>query len=110
MYIEGQKLYFVPAYNHSPYEVTIIKVGRKILHCKSAGQILRLYAETLKAHVDDWSGQAYLSQAEYEQRVALSQAWDEFRRKVAQRYSEPTGVTVEKIQQATALLFEEQQS
>lgn len=107
MYTVGQKLYFVPAYNARPYDVTISKVGRKWLHCQSFGQSIRVDAKTLRPHEDDARGCFYHSQAEYEQRVAPSQAWDEFRRTVARGYSVPDGVTVEKIQQATALLFGE---
>lgn len=107
MYTVGQTLCFVPNYDRKPREVTITKVGRKWLHCKAYGQTIRVDVATLRPHEDDASGNFYHSHAEYEQKAALGSAWDEFRRTVARGYSAPAGVTVEKIQQATALLFGE---
>lgn len=103
----GQKLYFVPSYNgYAAYEMTVKKLGRKWAHCSArAYQTVRIDIETLHAHEDDATGRTYLSQAEYEQELAVQAAWRDLRLKVARRYSEPTGLTVEAIQQAKKLLF-----
>ena len=108
MYTVGQKLYFVPGASQLPHEVTITKVGRKWLYCRAIGQTIRVDVATLRPHEDDDSGQLYHDHDEYDQWIAMSIRWDEFRRMVAQRYSEPQGMTIEKIQQATALLFGEE--
>lgn len=105
MYKVGDTLFFVPNYDRQPREVKITKVGRKWLHCRIYGQMIRVDVATLRPHENDTSGKFYNSLAEYEQKEALGNAWPAFQRLVARGYYAPDGVTVEKIQAATALLF-----
>jgi hypothetical protein len=105
MFTVGQKLWFVPLHNNrQPYEIEIVKVGRKWLH--TGGNIpIRINVETLRPHDDDWSGRAYLSKEEHDAEVALNQKWREFRKSLeGYSWHTPKGVTVEQIEQAMQVL------
>lgn len=100
----GQKLWFVPKYRYSPYEVEIKKIGRKWIHTESNSRNLRIDAETMTAHDADGNGMCYLSREDYEARQELSMAWRNFSDDIRKTYRVPNGVTVEKIAEARKLL------
>lgn len=106
-YTVGQKLWFVPSHNErwsSQKEVTVRKVGRKWVELDTGQRI-----EKGKRIIDggDYSspGSVYSSKQEYDNYVSLNNAWDDLRRTIDKRYSPPDGMTIEKIEQAKAILF-----
>lgn len=103
----GQTLYFVATGNYMPREMAITEIGRKWLHCERGnGSIIRVNRETLVVHTSDGGGRVYLSLDEYKNARLVSDAWQALRRDFGY-YAPPRGVTLDKIQQARALLFGE---
>jgi hypothetical protein len=104
----GQKLWYVP--NDSRYEsareYTVKKVGR--LFAELADSQRRIRLDNLEVYVPNYSspGRCYLSQEEYAAEVALGRAWWDFKKRVDEHYRAPKGMTLERIAQAQALLFE----
>jgi len=115
----GQTLYYVRDYRPGRLVriekvgrlVTIEKVGRKWLTIDIG---IRVDKETLQVDGKGYAspGQCWLSEEEYTQYNELRNAWQTFRDRIDRyRYRTPNGVpdvvTVEKINQASALLFGE---
>lgn len=104
----GQKLWFVPRYEHNARDVEVVKVGRKWAHVTGYfGRPIRIDVETLRPHEDDTSGQCYLSRQQCEEHLAREAAWKAFLRDIESKLSRwkcPAGVTVEKIHEARKLL------
>lgn len=109
-YTVGQKLWFVPSDLRSgkPHEIAITRIGRKWLQTDC--EQYRLDIVTLRADGGNYSppGRAYLSREDYESSLALYHAWVEFHDKVSERrWRTPTGVTIERIREASRILFGE---
>lgn len=106
----GQRLWYVPkwvsAYNQ-PKEVTVDAVGRKWVAC---GQI-RFDKESgsVDGGRNSSPGRVYASREEYERIVAIQAAWSDFVKSLSAWFV-PSGMTIEKIEAAKAILFEEEKS
>ena len=99
----GQKLYYVGRNNtRTRQEVTISSVGKKWL---TVDNHLRLGIETLIADGGDYAppGTAYLSQQDYLNLLALQGAWLHLK-SLLLSHRVPEDVTIEKINQAKAIL------
>lgn len=87
--------------------VTIEKIGRKWL---TIDRGRRVDKETLYIDSGGYApqGRCWLSEEDYNQYTALHKTWQTFRDRVVEcRYRGPDGMTVEKINQASAILFGE---
>jgi hypothetical protein len=104
----GQKLWYVP--NDSRYEsareYTVKKVGR--LFAELADSQRRIRLDNLEVYVPNYSspGRCYLNQEEYVAEVALGRTWRSFKMRIDGHHHAPKGMTLERIAQAQALLFE----
>lgn len=99
----GQKLFYVGRNNaQSKQEITISGVGKKWL---TIDNHLRLDIETLIADGGDYTppGAAYLSEQDYLDLLALQGAWLHFK-SLLSSHRVPEDVTIEKINQAKAIL------
>lgn len=95
----GQKLWWVgsPLCGYpNQAEVTVVKVGRKWADLNNRQ---RIDIATMRADGNGRSspGTCYTSQKEYEDRQKLMEEWERLRKWMANRYSIPPAMTVEKI-------------
>lgn len=106
-YKAGETLWFVPTYIRSsfsiPVEVSIIKVGRKWLELSNGH---RADIKTLIVDDEGYASPAtcYISQSEYEKKIALTKAWDALRSKIRDIHRAPSGITVDVIENVRAQL------
>lgn len=100
----GQKLWYVPnSSRDNQQEVTIQSIGRK---WAKAGYVGNVDINTLEVDGGKYSspGKCYLSQKEYDNYVLIRSAWAELARKIPM-YSLPEGMTQEKIDAISKLIF-----
>lgn len=110
--IVGQKLYYVPANRYrrtSPTEVTVAAVGRKWVTFRD-GSITQRFALTDARMVVDCGqhlspGRCYIDKDAYETEQAMDRRWNELVKWVDRhKWGPPAGMTVERIDQAIAVL------
>lgn len=110
--IVGQKLYYVPANRYrrtSSNEVTVTAVGRKWVTFKDGSVVERFALADPRMEIDggDYQspGRCYLSKDAYESEQALGRRWNELVKWVERhKWPPPSGMTVERIDQAIAVL------
>lgn len=101
----GQKLWFVPGYNYQPFDVEVVKIGRRWATVENyMHRAIRIDIETMRPHENDGNGLCYLSREDYETKQALGVAWRNLCSDISRMYRTPDGVTVEKIAAARKLL------
>lgn len=107
--VVGQIVYIAWNYNRTRrngiFPAQIEKIGRKWVTLSNG---YRFDRSDVRMDLDGAGysspGRVYLSSEEYEAEKALGLAWMSLRRHVDRLYSPPSGITLEAIQQATALL------
>jgi hypothetical protein len=96
----GQTL-FIKYYNRPKlFGHKIVKVGRKWLTLDNNEKI---DLETLQMD-GDYLNKAYVTEAEYAQEHALSDAWSQFHAQISRAYSMPKGVSITDIEAARTIL------
>lgn len=105
----GQKLWYVPNDGRfeSAREYTVKQVGRLFAELSDSRRRIRL--DNLEVYVPNYSspGRCYLNQEEYVAEVALGRTWRSFKMRIDGHHHAPKGMTLERIAQAQALLFED---
>jgi hypothetical protein len=111
----GQELYMAPLQNRMghPRFVRVTRVGRKWADVESGYQVGKGYdfgridIDSLYMDAGEYSPRyrCYLSKEEYEARVALQNAWEEFSRLVDKTRRAPENVTLSQIENARRALF-----
>lgn len=109
----GDRLWLVErTWNGFPrqYEVVVSKVGRVWAHISDVDRADRSHGridlETLAVDGGQYisPGRCFRSQAEYEERLRLAEAWDDFRKQVSQQHRRPDHLTIADIEAASAAL------
>ena len=108
----GQKLYYVPANRYrrvDPTEVTVTAVGRKWVTFKDGSITERFALADPRMEVDggeyESPGRCYISKDAYESEQVLTRRWNELVKWVDRhKWGAPSGMTVERIDQAIAVL------
>lgn len=101
----GQALYWVPRETRfrNPREVTVTKIGRKWVQLDNRE---RIDIESLCADGGQYAspGQCYLSKADYEHAIKLSNNWTALRRDIESLWKAPNGVTLEDMDAVRSIL------
>ncbi len=101
--IVGQPVGFVPANRRDkPQDLVVTKVGRKYFECGRHNVF----------HLDSWrersdyatAGRAYLDQAQHADAVERQKYWDALQRAVRDERRAPSGVSVDAMRRAAAIL------
>lgn len=111
----GQKLYYVPSnrFRHTnPHEVTVTATGRKWVTIEIDSvtkRTMRFESTDTRMYLDGGQhsslGRCYLSKEDYETEQAINARWRSFAKWIeCHRGDAPHGVTIERIEQAEALL------
>jgi len=100
----GDKLWCVMSNRNGRYETTVTKIGLKWIYFNN-GHLRCDFAGKIDGGKHSSPGTCYLSKGAYEAELALTAAWNKFRLNVRDVWDTPKGITIEKIQLATDLLF-----